>query len=154
MTITIDQLAEALSQAMETMAFMTAEPVQEEMIIPDRTLLVEMTYRGPYQGYIQIVSGLEFGRMIASNIGCLDDPDEQSVQDAYKEVCNVTCGLLLPKLSGSTADVFDISIPALTAADQAPAWESYVSQDNVSILNIEGLAVAVKLSIEPASTNS
>lgn len=139
---------DALTKALETMAFLTVMPVDEEMIVPQKTIIAEIGFSGDRQGTIQIAAGQDFCKLLAENIAAMDKPDEVSARDALKELSNVTCGLFLPMIVSSTADVFDVTVPKSETCDDASQWNKFTADRNVSILNVEGHAVAIKLTIK------
>jgi len=138
-------LTEVLTQALEKMAFLTVGPVDEEMTVPDQTVLAQMSFTGPKNGTIQILAGTEFAELLARNIGALDQADEENGYDALKELCNVTCGLLLPAMACSQKDVFDVTVPKVEPSGKAPKWEQFIEQPDCIVSNVEGYAVASRL---------
>jgi two-component system chemotaxis response regulator CheY len=110
---------EALSKALETMAFMTVMPVDDEMIVPEQTIVAEIGFSGMRNGTVEILAGKDFCKMLAENIGAMDSPDDKSAFDAIKELSNVTCGLFLPMIVSSTADVFDVTVPKSGSCDDS-----------------------------------
>ncbi len=137
----------ALTKALETMAFMTVLPINDDMIIPKQTVIAEIGFSGLRNGTIQIAAGLEFCKLLAENIGALDGPDNQTAYDALKELSNVTCGLFLPMIVTSTADVFDVTVPKSQFCDNPCKWDEFTSDSNTSIVNVEGHAVAIRLNV-------
>lgn len=143
-----DVLTEALRQALETMAFLTVIPVDEEMAIPEKTVLAEISFMGAKSGTIQILAGLDFCVILAENISGLSEQEDKSSYDALKELSNVACGLLLPMIVSSTADMFDVAVPKARSCDNSPQWDEFVADQNSQVLNIEGYAVAIKLVLQ------
>jgi CheY-specific phosphatase CheX len=141
-------LSDSLAQALETMAFLTIIPPEEDMAAPEKAVLAEISFTGPKNGIIQILAGLDFCKILAENIGALTEVNDESCYDALKELSNVTSGLLLPLLAYSQADVFDITIPTIKNSDDSPKWNEFVEQPNTCILNIEGYLVATRLTME------
>ncbi len=141
-------LTQALTQALETMAFTTAIPVDENMLIPQKTILAEMRFTGAREGKIQILAGMDFCKVLAENIAAIDEANSQSALDALKELANVTCGLFLPMVVSSTADVFDVTVPEAESCDNPSQWDKFTADESNSILNIESHAIAAKLTVE------
>ena len=141
-------LTDSIAQALETMAFLTIIPLEEDIAAPEKTVLAEISFTGPKNGTIQILAGLDFCRILAENIGALTEVSDETCHDALKELSNVTSGLLLPVLAYSQADVFDITIPTIKNGDDSPKWNEFVVQPNSCILNIEGYLVATRLIIK------
>lgn len=87
--------------------------------VPKKTILAEIDFIGARNGSIQIIAGLDFGRILAENIGNLTEPDREAACDALKELSNVTCGLFLPVLTSTTADPFAVTVPRLQTYDNS-----------------------------------
>lgn len=147
-TETTHLLTQALTQALETMAFTTAIPVDEDMFIPKKTILAEIRFAGTKEGNIQIIAGMDFCKVLAENIAAIDEANSQNALDALKELANVTCGLFLPMVVSSTADVFDVTVPEAESCDNPSHWDKFTADKSSSILNIEGHAIAAKLTVE------
>jgi len=141
-------LPQALTQALETMAFLTVTPEDEGMIIPTETVTAEINFTGAKKGTIQIIAGTDFCNTLAENIAAIDNVSNQAALDALKELSNVTCGLFLPMVVSSTADVFDITVPKVSCCDDSSQWDEFTSNDNSCTLNIEGFCIAIKLTVE------
>ncbi len=147
-TETTHLLTQALTQTLETMAFTTAIPVDEDMLIPQKTILAEIRFTGAKEGKIQILAGIDFCKVLAENIAAIDEANSQNALDALKELANVTCGLFLPMVVSSTADVFDVTVPEAESCDDSSQWDKFTTDKSSSILNIEGHAIAAKLTVE------
>lgn len=145
---TEEVLTQALSEALETMAFLTIVPEDDDMVVPQKTVLAEISFTGARNGTIQILAGLDFCKVLAENIAAIDDVDDQNALDALKELSNVSCGLFLPMVVSSTADVFDVSVPKASRSDNPSKWDEFVADQNSCTLNIEGFCIAVKLLVE------
>jgi hypothetical protein len=146
----LDLMVSTLAEALETMVFVTVIPDSEEAIVPDRPILTQMSFSGPLCGTVQILGGWDLGEIIAENMGCVDDPDEGIVLDAWKEICNVTCGLLMPQIGSSPADVFDVTVP-YACVREADMWGDFANHPESHILNAEGHAVAMKIHVHEQS---
>ncbi len=147
-TETTHLLTQALTQALETMTFTTAIPVDEDMLIPLKTIMAEIRFTGAKEGKIQIIADPEFCKVLAENIAAIEEADDQSALDAIKELANVTCGLFLPMVVSSTADVFDITVPKSESCDNLSQWDEFTASRDSIILNIEGNAIAARLIIK------
>ena len=141
-------MTEALTQALETMAFLTIMPVEDDMAIPEKAILAEISFTGPKKGTIQIFAGVGFAGILAENIASITDVDDESSFDALKELANVTCGLFLPMVISSTADSFDVTVPTIKARGDSIQWDEFTADPDSCVLNIEGHAIATKLIIE------
>lgn len=145
-----DALTKALSQALETMAFLTALPMEDDLNIPKKTILAEINFKGAKCGTIQILAGSDFCKILAENISALTKVDDKASLDALKELTNVTCGLFLPMVVSSTADMFDVTVPKakVKSCDNSSQWSKFVADRNSRVLNIESYMVATKLIIK------
>ena len=150
-TDTSNLLTQALVQSLETMALVTAVPVDDDMVIPKETVLAQIGFTGAKKGTILMLAGLDFCKTLAENIAGTDKADNETALDAVKELSNVTCGLFLPMVVSSTADVFDVTVPEVKKCDNPTQWDEFVADANTYILNIEGHAIAVKLVTEEAA---
>jgi chemotaxis protein CheY-P-specific phosphatase CheC len=145
---TANILPDAIAEALETMAFMVPISLEEELPVPERSILGKISFSGPQNGTLQIIAGVEFAKTLAENIAALEDPDDDACLDAIQELSNVTCGLILPELASSESDLFDMTIPETQWLDGEENWNSFIEDDAVQILNIEEYLVAAKLTIE------
>lgn len=141
-------ITKALTEALETMAFLAVLPLEEEISAPENIAMAEISFTGPKNGTIQIMAGLDFSKILAENIGALTEVDDNTCYDALKELSNVTCGLLLPMLASSQADVFDLTVPTIKTGDDSPKWSDIAEQPDSFIVNIEGHLVATRLTIK------
>jgi chemotaxis protein CheY-P-specific phosphatase CheC len=141
-------IIKTLSEALETMAFMEPMPLEEELEIPARSLMGEIGFRGPKNGTLQILAGVDFAATLAENIAALDDADDSACIDALQELCNVTCGLLLPELASTEDDQFDMTIPQTHWQEDPSHWTDFVAEETSYVLNVEGFLVAAKLIID------
>jgi CheY-specific phosphatase CheX len=144
---TSNLLTDALSRALETMAFLDVMPIDDDTAIPEKTILGEIGFTGPKSGTLRILVGSDFAGILAENIGALDQADDESCYDAVGELSNVTCGLLLPMLADGPECVFDVTVPAVTGSDGSPSWKEMTANPNSCTLNAEGYAVATTLSM-------
>jgi CheY-specific phosphatase CheX len=142
-------LAEALTKALETMAFLCKLPLEEDLAAPENTVLAQISFKGPKTGTIRILAGRDFAGVLAQNIGALEQADDETAFDAMKELSNVTCGLLLPMIGSSPADVFSMSIPAVQSGSvEGRRWDEFTAHEDCLLLNIEGFMVAARLTME------
>lgn len=143
---TADLLTGALSQTLETMAFMDIMPLEDDLTIPDETVSAKISFTGPKSGTLEILAGLDFAKILAENIAALDEADNEDAFDAMRELSNVTCGLLLPMVANELSDVFDITVPVVRSGNDSPQWSRFASES--CVLNIEDHMVAIKLSMK------
>jgi CheY-specific phosphatase CheX len=147
-------LTEAISIALEKMAFLEILPVDEEIVPPQDTLLSEIHFTGTESGTIQMLAGIDFARLLADNMSAGQDTNTEACLDIFRELSNVTCGLLLPVLSRSPEDIFDITVPTVAAGQKIPAWNEFTADQNCTILNVENNWVAIKLTFSSSQIKS
>jgi len=138
-------LNDALGQALETMAYLTILVMEDELDKPEKTITAEISFTGTKEGTIQIMAGWNFGKILAENISCLTNVDDESAFEALKELSNVTCGLFLPMVVSSTADTFDITVPRVKICEDASQWNEFVEHPDSCVLNIEGFPVVTRV---------
>jgi chemotaxis protein CheY-P-specific phosphatase CheC len=138
-------LIEAISCALEKMAFMAIGPVEEDLVPPQDILLSEIHFTGPNAGTLQILAGTDFARLLAENMSAGQDTDTDACLDVFRELSNVTCGLVLPVLCRSQEDIFDITVPTVAAGQETPAWNEFTADQNCIVLNVENNLIAIKL---------
>ena len=138
-------LSEALTKALETMAFLTAAAPEQQCDAPKESYLTRMRFDGPVSGTIEILAGVELARTLALNITGAERADQNTSVDAIKELLNVTCGLLLPLLPSLPTDTFEFTVPELVSTGGVEHWQQFVAQDDVIVLDVEGQLIATRL---------
>ena len=146
--IDTNNVSEALTEALEVMAFLAAMPMEDDLAVPEETILAEIDFMGARNGSIQIIAGLDFCRILAENIGNLEEPDREEACDALQELSNVTCGLFLPMLTSTTAESFAITVPRIQTCDNSSQWHEFVADQKSIVSNIEGHMVTTRLIIK------
>lgn len=113
-------LAEALAEALETMAFISPELVslQPDDVVSTNSRLVKIEFRGREAlGSLSLAASPGLGAVIAAN---LDDTGVNAADDALKELANITCGLLL-RMGPEGGVGFVLDPPTLSVSpDQNP----------------------------------
>jgi len=141
-------LIDSLEQALEKMAFLTIVPPEEDIAAPEETILAEISFTGPQKGTLQLLAGLDLCKILAKNIAALTDANGEACYDALKELSNVTCGLIVPKIACSQADIFDLTIPTIKNGGNCPSWNEFIEQPDTCVLDIEGYLVAARLTLK------
>ena len=141
-------ITEAISQALEKMAFMVVMPPDDELLAPSITITAEISFSGPVSGTIRTAAGIDLAKVLAENISGMTELTEEQCIDVLKELVNVTCGLVLPMIATSATDVFDLTVPELTRTEERLEWEQFIKQDDVTVLNVEGWPLATRLIID------
>ncbi len=143
--------AGALTEVAETMAFLCAIPVAEDdaaqVSPPTDAVRLDMSFSGPMSGRVEVVAPEALGAMILESMLCADAVDTQQARhDALLELMNMTCGALFHNASSELGATFNIGLPQLQPFDATENWAAFTAQAGVSILDIDGLAVAIRVS--------
>ncbi len=146
--LNVDILANAVSQALEMMAFMVTLPMEDELPIPQESIMVHMDFTGPLSGRAELLAGRDLVRQLAANVMGIDpdDPlaDEKSI-DAFKEMLNTTLGVMLPLITRDPSDIFDVSLPQANLYQSPAEWQYFVNQAGVMVVDIESHPLAIHL---------
>jgi CheY-specific phosphatase CheX len=131
MVNTLDELLSTVAEEMfEDLAFVLIMPDDEmpddESVehddCPDgATSVASIAFHGPFRGTLFLTVSEESLPMIAANMLGLKDCEtatQDEEQDAFKELLNVVCGNLLPRIAGVEA-AFDVSRARLLEDDRA-----------------------------------
>ena len=121
----LDQtLRDVAEEMFESLAFVLLMPDQDGPPSPGNSgkAVASITFSGPFGGAIFLSISEQMLPMIAANMLGLDfdeTPTNLQQQDAFKELLNVICGNLLPRIAGTEA-VFDVHEPAIVPDGQVP----------------------------------
>ena len=133
-------LNESISEVLEKVAFMMLLEPDEPLPTPKKSICVTIEFSGMVSGKISLLAGFELIEMMAANyIGVEPDDPEATNKcvDAFKEILNTVCGILLPKLASSPADVFDITIPHAQEINSTEQWDDLVQKNDATIMECE-----------------
>ena len=130
-------IGDVFESVLQNLAFMFVEAVERETLgsmespqdLPEKFIKASMTFTGSIQGRVNLMVPDELAKELASNIiGKEIDKNisQRHLNDALKEVLNVTCGNLLSAIVG-TKQVFDAAPPTLTEHDQN-AWKAFLEE--------------------------
>jgi len=138
--------ADALTESLETMAFISALPPEDALAPAGLAFFTRIEFRGASDGALELLCSREFGHLLAANLlGCApDDPDlAQRAGDALKELINITCGTFLRNTGATARALVEMSVPVQSAFDLAD-WDAFVAA-NATILDAEGHKLALRL---------
>jgi hypothetical protein len=143
-------ILEALAEALQTMAFICPEPLTEDLPAPadSQCLSVRWSGEGSPGGELQLAAPRGFGELLAANILALEPGSPEAVQgalDALRELCNITTGALLLRMSETPDDAPAMGLPASTTLTDPAAWRRFVSQERTAVLVAEGFPLAVRV---------
>ena len=128
-------IREVFESVLQNLAFMFVESVERETLqstespheISEKFIKASMAFTGSIQGWVNLMVPDELAKELASNIiGKEIDKNisQKHLNDALKEVLNVTCGNLLSAVVG-TKPVFDAATPTLT--EHGPdGWKAFL----------------------------
>jgi hypothetical protein len=141
---------DALIQAMETMAFTTPTLADPALLPSSDSLQVKMPFTGPICGTVEMVASEKVGIGLAANILATTPEDpaaKRHAKDALKELLNVTCGLILPKLVPKESDAtsFRMTLPELAVFDSQAQWPAFAAAPDTCILDVEGSLIALRV---------
>ncbi len=109
---TLWQVAEDVLGKLAFMFSYTDEEPAEEIDAPDGAVIASVSFKGIFDGKLELLVSPGILPDLAGNMLGLDDetaaPEEQ--YDAIKELVNVICGNLLPELAGKQA-IFKVGVP-------------------------------------------
>jgi len=139
-------LEQALSDALETMAFITPLPPGDESPPRGPIVLSRIEYRGAANGALELACAQAFGAMLVANLlGCpADGPDaSQRAADALRELINVTCGTILRSSDAIALGVIEMGVPTQAAFDLAD-WDAFIGA-RALLVDADGHKLALRL---------
>ena len=140
-------LLEALAEALETMAFISPEPAAEGMAPPAESECLSIHWTGCGGGELQLATTRQFGELLAANILALEPGTPEAAQraaDALKELCNITTGALLARLSESPEEALEMGLPSVRTMADAATWQQFVGQPRTVMVLAEGQPLAAR----------
>lgn len=136
-------LAEALAEALETMAFISPQllPADQTPALPAGSRLIRIQFKGSdTQGSLALAASKDFADAMASNLNVSGD---SAADDALKELANVTCGLLLRMRPGGGAG-FHLDPPQLSSSNETTPSAIFHGGDLIA-LEAEGQVIAAQV---------
>jgi len=142
-------LLEALAEALETMAFVSPEPVDGQAPTPSAAdcISIRWTSKTGQPGEVQLATSCAFGEALACNILALDPGTPEAAQravDALQELCNVTTGGLLARLCENPEETPDMGLPSLKPLSPTE-WEEFVARPQTTVIWAEGHPLAFRV---------
>ncbi len=150
-------IGEVFESVLQNLAFMFVESVERDTLqnmeppedAPERFVKASMAFSGPNHGRVNLMVPEELAKELAANIiGKELDKNisQKHLQDALKEVLNVTCGNLLSAVVGSK-QVFDAASPALSEHD-AKAWAAFLAEPASITFMVEDWPAVLQFLVE------
>ncbi|MGE5188496.1 MAG: response regulator [Gemmatimonadota bacterium] len=154
-------IGDVFESVLQNLAFMFVESVDKDTLrstdsphdMPENFTKASMAFSGPIQGRVNLMVPDELAKELAANIigKELDrNISQKHLQDALKEVLNVTCGNLLSAVVGST-QVFDAAPPTLTEHDEA-GWSAFLEEPASIPFMIEDWPALLQFLVEERNT--
>jgi hypothetical protein len=149
-------LLESLAEALQTMAFVSPEPLEPDAAPPDAAvcLTIKWSASRPADGAqagggggVQLAAPSLFGELLAANILALEPGTPEIAAravDALKELCNITTGGLLARCAESPSDTPEMGLPVATPIPDADAWKNFTHLPNTTAILAEGYPVAIR----------
>lgn len=142
-------LAESVTQSVEGLAFMPVTPLKKDFVPPNVCVRVRMSFiTSSISARVELIAGQEFVVALAAN-ACGVDPDERNAREksleAFKTLLDASCQHLLPRLSESPAERFDLTLPRAEILDDGHAWSDIIAQNNAVLLDCDSYPLAVRL---------
>jgi chemotaxis protein CheY-P-specific phosphatase CheC len=138
---------QALSEALETMAFITPLPPEDAAAPAGPAVLTRIEFRGPLEGALEVVAPDLFGAALAANLLGVDptDPDAKlKGSDALRELLNIACGTLLRSTGATASGLLSMGVPTQDAFDLAE-WDAFVKSDAAVVVDADGQKIAARL---------
>jgi CheY-specific phosphatase CheX len=114
-------LRDTARETFEQLAFLLP-PADEGAQDPGPERSVRVAFRGPFRGELSIALSAAALPPLAANMLGVDDPVETTAaerDDAFRELANVVCGNLLPRIAGR-GPVFEVDTPRVTPEQGGP----------------------------------
>ncbi len=133
-------LAESLQSVLEKMVFMITDTLDDDELDTGAVdlLRAEMEFSGSQNGKAVLAAQSDLCAEIAENILGIDhdDVDQGSLEDALREILNMTCGQYLTSRWGEE-QVFDLTVPGVTTID-TEQWTELAQDEQSVVIDAEG----------------
>lgn len=137
------RLEEAFFGAIEGFAMLVAEPLDEDPGAPERALESRMRITGARaEAEVVVVTSEQGGAAIAE--AALGECEDDSTQDALRELLNVLAGHLVDSMPGGP---YALQLPESRAIGGAEAWAGVGAMDQRVAFDLEGDPILVGLTI-------
>jgi hypothetical protein len=146
MTELTDQLLlDCLAESLETMAFLSLEPVEEiPASAPADAMCVRIASREETTANLELIAPKSLGDVLAVNMLGLEVGEAVSADqatDALKELTNILGGLLLRRSASET----ELCLPELTPFD-AKDWKALTTDPAAVVVSVEAHLIVVRRS--------
>ncbi|MFO0630946.1 MAG: chemotaxis protein CheX [Polyangiales bacterium] len=115
-----EKVIEALTEVLETSAFVTVSPWADNDVFTDDVWEARVSYHGQARGEMRLWIDAVQARDIASNLLALDGPDAadaEQLRDVVGEVANMVCGAALLRIHPES--LIDLDAPRVSPGASA-----------------------------------
>jgi CheY-specific phosphatase CheX len=138
---------DSLQSVLEKMAFMFADEVDAEELDGGGSDLLEATmeFKGETSGEVVLAAQADFCASLAENMLGIDEDEvnDGSLEDALREILNMTCGLYLTNRWGDGV-VFDLTVPVVRRLNEEQ-WQELVNDDKSITIDAEGFQMVASV---------
>ncbi|MEM1012418.1 MAG: hypothetical protein AAGI46_09385 [Planctomycetota bacterium] len=149
----LEVAAEAVIEALENTAFLSAEP-GDLVVEPAQVRRVSLGFGGPSAGVLVVDADARIGRLLVAGALGIDADEQEAAagaDDALCELVNVAAGAMMPRLvtqaggdaEDMPADACPLGLPQVSLVDGS-AWDEAAPPDAVRF-SVEGRALRVSL---------
>ncbi len=136
---------EQLTEALETMAFISPLPAPADAPAPLHPRLIEMEFACPKYGTVRLLVGEDFGTLLASNVLGVEpaSPEAQACgDDVLRELVNIVCGAVIRRYGLAADERLHMSLPTVQELETPEQWASFVAMPGVHLLDADGHLIA------------
>lgn len=148
-------LRDVARETFEQLAFILS-PEDDAPAEPGDERTVCVTFRGPFSGALTITLSAPLLPTLAANMLGMEDAEitPNDHEDAFRELANVICGNLLPRIAGARP-VFEVGAPCCLPAGAGAGDASDGVAVAATVLPLEGGRAALRLAVnDPAALES
>lgn len=136
----------SLSDALNTMAFISPMPPEDLTPPPEPALLTRIEFHGAAVGALELVCPPIFGAMLAANLLGPDSgtsDDGVGAADALRELLNVICGTMLRDSGVTGWGSVEMGVPIQRAFDLS-GWNAFIDSGAV-VVDADGSKLALRM---------
>jgi len=146
-----ETLIDVFCRVLEQVAFAFGEETPKEELPSGEFsshLHCSISFRGPFNGTIEIALPSEFCEELAANtLGAeQEEVTPEMAADALKEIANVTCGQWLTAVAGEKP-VFDLTVPTIEQLDSA-GWGQLRDKASSIAMIVDDVPALITVSVE------
>ena len=133
-------LAKAFGHALETMAFISPEPIEAAEHAPEDAVIVQLDFTGGALAGIDLLADRKFGHVIAANIMGEEELGFAGA-DVLLELINVTAGTFLRQTRCEPPEMTVPRIAPFASGD----WSGFASGPHTCFFDADGNTVAIRV---------